>query len=201
MIVIDGRESGLSISTYTNLEETLAALIKEEGLEHRIVTDVLVDDEAFSELYPHQAEDIDSGSFNKLELRTVSLYEMANDVVVELPKVITAMDVGSQRAAELFRQSDIAEGIEVLQDIIAVGRDLLNTVHVLRSQYSSGSTVALDALGESLGGLLEETGDAIANEDWLLVADLMEYEFVPACKGWGRVISELSGDISAIGQS
>lgn len=201
MIVIDGRESSLSLSNYANLEEVLSKLMEDEDLQQRIVTDVFVDDEAFSELYPHQAEDIDADSFTKLELRTVSLDQMAGDVVQELPKVITVMDAGSRRVAELFRQSDLAEGLEVLQDIIAVSRDLLNTIHVLRNQYSSGPSNDLDALGVNLGELLEEIGDAMGNEDWLLVADLMEYEFVPACEGWGLVIDGLAGDISTAGQA
>lgn len=201
MIVIDGRESSVSISNFSNLEEVLSKLMEDEELQQRIVTDVLVDDEAFSELYPHQAEDIDADSFSKLELRTVSLDEMAGDVVVELPKVITIMDMGSRHAASLLRQAELAEGLEVLQDVIAVSRDLLNTIHTLRNQYSSGPSEGLTSLGDSLGELLEETGDAMASEDWLLVADLLEYEFVPACAGWGQVIHELSHDIAATRQA
>ncbi len=200
MIVIDGRESGLSISNFANLEEVLSKIMEEEDLQQRIVTDVLVDDEAFSELYPHQAEDIEANSFSKVELRTVSLDQMATDVVGELPKVITIMDAGSRRVAELFRQSDLAEGLEVLQDIIAVSRELLNTIQVLRNQYSSGASGELDSLGDSLGNLLEEIGDAMSNEDWLLVADLLEYEFVPACEGWSVVINGLANDIAAARQ-
>lgn len=195
MIVIDGRESGISLSNFANLQEVLSKLMEDEGLQQRIVTDVLVDDEAFSELYPRQAEDIASGSFSKLEVCTVSLDEMAGDVVEELPKVISIMDAGSRRAAELFRQSDLAEGLEVLQDIIAVSRDLLGTIQVLANQYSGATSGRLDSFGGSLGGLLDEIGDAMANEDWFLVADLMEYEFIPACAGWGAVINELSADI------
>lgn len=200
MILIDGRESNLSIANFTNLEEVLSKLMEDESLRQRIVTDVLVDEETFSELYPHHAEDIVSDRFSKLELHTVSLDEMASDVVEELPKVIDIMDAGSRRVADLLRQADLAEGLEVLQDIISVSRDLLNTIQVLRNQYSTGPSGGLDSLGDSLGGLLDEIGDAMGNEDWLLVADLMEYELVPACKGWGVIISELAGDILAARQ-
>lgn len=198
MIIIDGRESSLRLSNYGNLEELLSTIVEEEGLEQRIVTDVLVDDEAFSELYPHQAEDIEAGTFSRVEIRTVSVDEMAGDVVTELPKVIDIMAGGSRRVAELLRQSELAEGLEVLQDIIAVSRDLLTTIHVLRVQYSSGPNKDLDALGDSLGDLLGEIGDAMDNEDWLLVADLLEYEYLPACEGWRAVIDALATDIDAV---
>lgn len=197
MIVIDGRESNLSLSNFANLEEALTALIEEEGLKERIITDVLLDDEAFSELYPHQAEDIEAESFSRLELRTVSFEQMADDVAEELPKVIDIMAGGSRQAAALLRKAELAEGLDVLQDIVSVSRELLNTVYVLRSQYATGPSKEIDALGDTLGELLGEIGDVMANEDWVLVADLLEYEFQPACDGWRAVIDAVSRDIKA----
>ncbi|MDR1489800.1 MAG: hypothetical protein LBS65_04845 [Desulfovibrio sp.] len=197
MIVIDGRESALTLSNYTNLEELLVKVIEEEGLGDRIVTDVLVDDEAFSELYPHQAEDIEADSFKRVEIRTVSADQMASDIVQELPKVIDIMAGGSRRAAELLREADLAEGLEVLQDIIAVSRELLNTIYVLRSQYSTGPCAELAAMSDSLGDLLGEIADIMGNEDWMLVADLLEYEYLPVCEGWRGVIAAIERDVCA----
>jgi len=197
MIVIDGRESSISLANFANLEEVLSTLIEEEGLNERIVTDVFLDDEAFSELYPHQAEDIEANSFSRLELRTVSADQMASDIIEELPKVINIMAGGSRQAADLLRQAELVEGLEVLQDIIAVSRELLNTVYVLRSQYATGPSKEIDALGNTLGELLGEIGDVMANEDWVLVADLLEYEFLPACEGWRSVIDAVSRDLEA----
>ena len=197
MIVIDGRESNLSLSNYSTLEEALVRLIEEEGLEQRIITDVLVDDEAFSELYPHQAEDIETGDIQRLELHTVSLDQMATDVVGELPKIIDIMASGSRRVASLLRQTELAEALDVLQDLVLVSRELLNTVHTLRSRYSTGACAELDALGDTLGDLLGEIADVMGNEDWMLVADLLEYEYLPACDGWRDVINRIASDVEA----
>jgi hypothetical protein len=196
MIIIDGRESLMALSNYANLEEVLSKLVEEENLEHRIVTDVFVDDEAFSELYPHQAEDIDSQNIRRLEVRTVSLAEMAGSVISELPKVIDIMASGSKHSAALLRQVELADGIEVLQDVIAVSRDLLKSIQVLRAQYSSDDGRGLNSLSAILSDLLEETGEAMGNEDWFLVADLLEYEYVPACEGWRAIIEQLAADIA-----
>ncbi len=96
MILIDGQKSNLALSNYANLEEVLAKIVEEESLEKRIVTDVLVNNKAFSEIYPHQAEDISLSEISSLELRTVSMEEMATDVVEELPKVINIMASGAR---------------------------------------------------------------------------------------------------------
>jgi hypothetical protein len=36
----------------------------------------------------------------------------------------------------------------------------------------------------------------MGNEDWLLVADLLEYEYIPACEGWRPVIDQVAADIA-----
>jgi hypothetical protein len=197
MIVIDGRQSEISLSNYANLEEVLATLMTDEGLDQRIVTDVLVNNEAFSELYPHQAEDIEAGEIERLEVRTVSMDEMATDVVGELPVVVDIMAGGARSVAKLLRAGDLAEAFAVLQDMIAVTRDFVGAIHVLRTQFSNGGNVDLDALGDILGDLLGEITDVIADEDWILVADLLEYEYLPACEGWRKVIEALSRDIAS----
>ncbi|MDR2077204.1 MAG: hypothetical protein LBP61_09810 [Desulfovibrio sp.] len=197
MIVIDGRQSELSLSNYANLEEVLSTLLTDEGLDQRIVTDVLVNDEAFSELYPHQAEDIEVGEIERLEVRTVSVEEMATDVVGELPVVVDIMAGGARSVAGSLRGGELAEAFETLQDMITVTRDFIGAVHVLRSQFSGGGSRNLDALCDTLGDLLGEITDVIANEDWILVADLLEYEYLPACEGWRGIITALAGDIAA----
>ena len=58
MIIIDGNKSAKSISTFENLEQALTSIMREEEMEGRVITDVLVNEAAFSEIYPHQAEDI-----------------------------------------------------------------------------------------------------------------------------------------------
>jgi hypothetical protein len=195
MIVIDGRESGLSLSNFANLEEILIKLMEEQNLDARIVTDVLVDDAPFTELYPHQAEDIDSQAFKRLELRTISMEEMAGSMAAELPKVISIMAEGGRKVAALLRQSEIAEALEILQDTIGVSRELLAAVQLLRGQFSGHDSSDVELLSATLGDLLGEIIEVMNNEDWLLVADLLEYEYIPACEGWRGIISGLDGDI------
>ena len=197
MIVIDGRQSAISLANHANLEELLSRLVEEEALETRIITDVFVNDEAFSELYPHQAEDIDADSIERLELRTVSVEEMASDVVEELPKVVGLMSGGGRQVASLLRRAELSEALEVLQDMISVSRDFLTTIDVLRGYFSSGKSRDLTALGDTIGEALGEVADAMSNEDWILVADLLEYEYLPACEGWRGIIAEVAQDIIA----
>ena len=195
MIVIDGRKSEMQVSNFANLEEILVQVMQSE-MDNRIVTDVLVNDEAFSELYPHQAEDIESSEIQKVEVRTVAVEEMAADVTTELHKVIGLMSSGAKRAASLFRKAEIGNGLEVVADVLDVTRHFLGTISVLRCEFSIDRDAELAPVVEGMSHLLDEMCEMIAEEDWFLLADLAEYEFLPACEKWNSVLKNLAQDIA-----
>lgn len=196
MIVIDGRTSDMQVSNFANLEEILVQVM-ENAMENRIVTDVFVNDEAFSELYPHQAEDIEASEIQKLEVRSVSVRDMASDVTGELHKVIRLMESGARRASELMRKAEITDALEVTSDLVDVTRHFLGTIGLLRSEYSIDRDAELAPLTERMSGLLDEMSEMIAEEDWFLLADLAEYEFLPACSEWDSVLENLAQDIAS----
>lgn len=195
MIVIDGRQSDLSIDNFANLEEILVKVMAEDTLDNRIVTDVLVNEETFSEIYPHQAEDIDRRDIRSVEIRTVGVNEMATNIARELYKVVQVMSEGSRRVASLFRQADDGEALELLQDLLDVTRDFMSMVGVLRNEFSLNTSAEFGANVEQISGLLGEMSEVLENEDWILLADLLEYEFLPSCENWKQVIQTLREDI------
>jgi hypothetical protein len=196
MIIVDGQNTGMKVGNFANLEEILVKMMEEENMNNRIVTDVLVNDEAFSELYPHQAEDIDASDIQKVEIRSVSIEQMAGDVTSELYKVITLMVNGGKRVASELRRAEIGEGLEIMQDVIDVTRHFLGIVAILRSEFSIARDSELLPMTAKLGDLLEEMSEIMEQEDWILLSDLMEYEFLPACESWNAVLGNLAEDIA-----
>ncbi|MDL2307659.1 hypothetical protein LJC48_06530 [Desulfovibrio sp. OttesenSCG-928-C06] len=196
MIIVDGRNSEMKVGSFANLEEILVQIMEGEAMDNRIVTDVLVNDESFSELYPHQAEDIEAAEIQKLEIRSVSVAEMAADITGELYKVITLMTVGGKRVAQELRQAEVANALEVLQDVLEVTRNFLSTVGLLRSEFSARHDSDIAKLTDKLDALLNEMSEVLEQEDWMLMADLTEYEFLPACEAWNSVLGYLAEDIA-----
>ena len=164
MIIIDGSQSEKSISAFANLEELLKDVMQDDQMTNRVVTDVLVNNEAFSEIYPHQAEDIACSEISSIEVRSVPMAEMAVDMSAELGKVAQMMAHGSREVARLFRAASDTDALELFQDLLDVT--------------------------EKFSSLLSEMGDVLENEDWILLADLLEYEFIPLCDDW-RATSEI----------
>ena len=197
MIVIDGQQQEMSIQNFDNLEQILVKVMSGEYLEDRVVTDVFVNKESFSEIYPHQAEDIETGGIDSVEIRTMHVTDLAMGITEELYKVVKLMDKGAGQVAELFRQADDSEALEMYQDLIDVTRDFLGMVGVLRDEFSLRQHDVLAGCMEELSDLFSEMLEVVENEDWILLSDLLEYEYIPAVKKWSKVIEKLRNDIRA----
>lgn len=195
MIIIDGQKSNFNITNYSNLDELLVGLMSQEHLDNRIVTDVLVNDEAFSEIYPHQAEDVDCRDVQKVEIRTMGLSEMGVNIARELYKVIRLMSEGAKQVAELFRRADDSEALEMYQDLLDVTRDFLGMVGALRDEFSLIKSDSFEEAVKELSGLFSEMLDVQENEDWILLSDLLEYEFHPLVDRWKGIVATLREDV------
>jgi len=197
MIRVDGRETGMTIGQFHNLEEILLSIMETDELEGRVVTDVFVNNESFSEIYPHQAEDIEVDEIESVEVKSVPVMDMALSISQELGKVVALMDHGARRVAELFRQAEDAEALEVYQDLMDVTRDFLNMIGVLRGESIQPADSAFNAAADEISTLFSEMLEVLENEDWILLADLLEYEFIPAMGRFKVVIGELQAGFAS----
>ncbi|BDQ36612.1 hypothetical protein SYK_09720 [Pseudodesulfovibrio nedwellii] len=195
MIIIDGKQYDIGSNNFENLEQVFNKVVEDGHLEDRVVTDVKVNSESFSEIYPHQAEDIEMSEIQSVEIMTMATNEMAVEITLELYKVVNIMAEGGKRVADLFRQADDAEALETYQDLIDVIRNFLNMVGVLRDEYSLKDYPEYLTSAEEMNSMFTEMGDVLENEDWILLADLLEYEFLPAVEKWKKVIKSLRDDI------
>jgi len=195
MIVIDGTSSALNVNNFSNLEELLVRVMEESSLDNRVVTDVIVDNENFSEIYPHQAEDITTSNIARVEIVSVPVHDMAVSITRELYKVVRVMHEGGKHVAELFRQADDGEALEVYQDLLDVTRDFLTMIGVLRNEFSLKKHIVFNNAVEEISELFTEMSDVMENEDWILLADILEYEFIPATEKWKKVIATIREDI------
>ena len=201
MIVVDGRDTGLEIQGFENLEQLIIKVMEDKHLTGRIVTDVMVNGEPFSEIYPHQAEDVETPEIESVEIVSMPTSEMAVNITRELYKVVTLMDHGARRVAALFRKADDGEALEVYQDLLDVTRDFMGMIGVLRGEFSLKQNANFNEAAEELSSLFSEMVEVIENEDWILLADLLEYEFIPAVERWKKVVAQLREDIKEIARA
>lgn len=200
MILIDGQKQEMDVSNFENLDQIFIKVMEDRGLEARIVTDVFVNDKPFSEIYPHQAEDIDMADVQSVDIRTLGVAEVAVEITRELYKVVTLMGEGATRVAELFRQADDAGALDTYQDLLDVTRDFIGMVSILRGEFALKDHKEFLEAGDQLSGLFTEMTEVLENEDWILLADLLEYEFLPAVNRWKKVVALLREDVRTSGK-
>ncbi|MFP4167499.1 MAG: hypothetical protein ACLFSY_01445 [Desulfonatronovibrionaceae bacterium] len=198
MIIIDGQQSDVRISNYDNLEDILVRIMEDGHIQNRVVTDVLVNNENFSEIYPHQAEDLETEEIEKLEIKTVSVSDMAVNITRELYKVLNLMARGGSQAAELFRVADDAEALDMYQDLLEVTRDFLGMVGTLRDQFRLRADQEFEAKLQRLSELFSEMIEVQENEDYVLLSDLLEYEYLPHVEEWKAVVAELRKQLKQV---
>jgi hypothetical protein len=123
------------------------------------------------------------------------LADMAVSMTRELYKVIRLMEEGGRSVADMFRQADDSEALELYQDLLDVTRDFMSMVGVLRDEFSVKDNKVVTENMEEISGLFSEMIEVTENEDWILLADLLEYEYLPAVDKWKKVIAQVREDI------
>ncbi|MDE5832412.1 MAG: hypothetical protein K2H64_05430 [Desulfovibrio sp.] len=197
MIIVDGRKSEKKISDFANLEEILASVRDDDSMQGRVITDVIVNNENFSEIYPHQAEDMESASLESVEVRSEPAADMAVKVAAEMPKVAKMMAGGATNVARLLRESKQSEALELFQDLLDVTRDFMGMLSHLRDRFLGGADEDFARRTEKFSDLLSEMSEVMENEDWILLSDLLEFEFVPACEEWRTVGEKIRAQLEA----
>lgn len=197
MIIVDGCRSEQHLSNFANLEEVLTTVMDDEKMDGRIVTDVLVNNEAFSEIYPHQAEDMACDGISSVEVRSVAADELAVDMSAEMGKVARMLESGAKNVARLFREASDTDALELLQDVLDVTRDFMGMVAHLRERYLGGADADFLARSEKLSDLITEMSEVLESEDWILLSDLLEFEFAPLCEEWRAAGEDLHRALAA----
>lgn len=197
MIIVDGKESSLNIGDFGNLEELVTAVMDEESMQNRVLTDILVNNENFSEIYPHQAEDLSTEEIRKVEIRTELSAKIAVEMSAELEKVARMMASGSRAIARLFREGKNTDALEMFQDLLDVTRDFMGMLGHLRESYLGAPDEEFVLKTDKFSDLISELGEVLEAGDWVLLADLLEYELAPACDSWREVGKALHKQLEA----
>ncbi len=189
MITVDGRKSEQKISNFDNLEQVLTSVMEDEQMAGRVVTDVFVNNASFSEIYPHQAGDMSCENITSVDVRSEPASHMAVEMSAEMGKVARMMASGARNVASLIREARETDALELLQDLLDVTRDFMGMLGHLRDRYLGGADEEFVTRTEAFSNLISEMCEVLENEDWVLLSDLLEYEFMPMCDEW-RVCGE-----------
>ena len=86
---------------------------------------------------------------------------------------------------------------EMYSDLLEVNRDFLSMLAVLRSEFATDIALDQDGTLDSLSELFSEMIEIQENEDWILLADLLEYEYLPLVRKTKELVAGLREAVKA----
>ena len=136
--------------------------------------------------------DIDS-----LEVELANLKDLVATNIANALNYLKKLIPGFEQAADLFRTGNEQEANKYYLQILD-GIDWFSQVVSVIMKPDDGKTELPDADGESLQvrqekltDLMSQMLEANQNQDWVLLADILEYEMVPFYKDWENILSKL----------
>ena len=182
-----------------NLEEALVELNDRFVPPGQQLFQVRVNGEFFSERYPRESKYMELKQVNTLDLKTIPDGDMARVILVEAVQQAGILCQAIEKSARLFRLSAEDEANHYFAQVVEALRWLLMTwenacqvlqvdPHQALSSVDGHPVPFLQGLQELVGEMLTISED----EDYILLADLMEYELLPTVREWQNILQNLA---------
>ena len=182
-----------------NLEEALVELNDRFVPAGQQLFQVRVNGEFFSERYPRESKYMELKEISTLDLKTIPDGEMARVILGEVVQQAGILGQAIEKSARLFRVSTEEEANHYFAQVLEALRWLLvtweNACQVLQSdpeQPASFPGAKPASFFKGLQNLLEEMLEISEDGDYILLADLMEYELLPMVREWQSILQDLA---------
>ena len=190
-LLVNGKEE-----TVSHMGETLGDLllhIEKEGVpQGNVVRSIKIDGEKSSPDSP-EAQKTPLSEIATLEVEISTLSDIINKNIENADAYLIRLIPGIEKSVELFRVGNEQEANKFFINIID-GMDWLSQVldMILTAKAISPDTVfdgkSIQDRRASLVGLTQQMVDANKNQDWVLLADLLEYEILPYYQEWSNLL-------------
>jgi hypothetical protein len=198
-ITINEEQIPVDFSHLRSLEEALVELNDRFLPAGEQVFQVRINGEFFSERYPRESRYMELKEISSLDLKTLPDAAMARLIVGEAAQQAEILCQAIEKSARLFRVSSEDEANHYFAQVLEALRWLLitggNASEVLQGEgpgegAPGGGQIA--RFLQNLQGLLDEMLNIGEDEDYILLADLMEYELLPMVREWQEILKNLA---------
>jgi len=190
-LLVNGKEE-----TVSYMGETLGDLllhIEKDGVpQGNVVRSIKIDGQESSPDSP-EAQKIPLSEIATLEVEISTLPDIINKNIENADAYLTRLIPGIEKSVELFRVGNEQEANKFFVNIID-GIDWLSQVldMILAAKAISPDTVfdgkSIQDRRASLVDLTQQMVGANKNQDWVLLADLLEYEILPYYQEWSNLL-------------
>ena len=196
-VVIDGQSKSIDVTGIGTFNELLAHIERDCIGGGRVIVRVLLNGEELDE-----GQTVGLGAFpvkdiTSISVETADTLELAGEALQDALEYLPAISMILEQSARKIREGDVRAGLqetsEALGVIEAFGEVLDGIRGAFRIDFSKvkiDDGTLLEKLHE-LGKHAQNILKATKEEDWTLLADLIEYELSPLLYEWMAVVPEL----------
>jgi hypothetical protein len=182
-----------------NLQQVMQFIMTNWVPADRALRELKVNGDFYKEAEMGPVETIDPGTVAKLEVETSAGQDLARDFLGAAEDYPPALAQAVSEVAELFRVSDEREASERYINVLETLQLFLTMLEESRRILDLDLTAIVyqdRTVAEALSRLSELIKDLLSAqevEDWVLLADLLEYDLKPELLQW-RDIARLLGE-------
>ena len=190
-LLVNGKEETVSCMGET-LGDLLLHIEKEGVPQGNVVRSIKIDGQKSSPDSP-EVQKTQLSEIATLEVEISTLSDIINKNIENADAYLIRLIPGIEKSVELFRMGNEQEANKFFINIID-GIDWLSQVldMILTAKAISPDTVfdgkSIQDRRASLVGLTQQMVDANKNQDWVLLADLLEYEILPYYQEWSNLL-------------
>jgi hypothetical protein len=193
-IYVDRREEDADLPSGLSLSEIIDRISSKSISSERVITKIRVDGKELLEdengLYP----DLNGDEIDSLEFQTGLPKEMAHQGLHDARIYLEKLNPGIGRTAELFRLGEEAkaneqygrciDGINWFIRILEGVRQVIGMNFQGMAFKEETVQSRIRKLQETIRGMWS----AQLDEDWIMLADLLEYELLPIMEEWKEIL-------------
>ena len=190
-VLVNGKEETISFMGET-LGDLLSHIEKVGVAQGNVVRSIKIDGQESSP-DSSEAQRTQISEIATLEVEVSTLADMINKNIENADAYLIRLIPGIEKSVELFRMGNEQEANKFFVKIVD-GIDWFSQVLdiILTAKEISPDTVfegkSIQDRRTSLVDLTQQMVDANKNQDWVLLADLLEYEILPYYQEWSNLL-------------
>jgi len=198
-ITLNDQSLPVDLSHLRTLEDALLELNEKFIPSGEQLFQVEVNGQFFTERYPRESRYITLGEVSTLDLKTVTDADLARSILSDAALKVQTLVQALEKGAALFRLAAedeanhyFAQVLEALRWLLQTGEGACQVLDVDMAKESSPQIGEVSEFIKRFQDLLDEMLQVYEEEDYILLADLMEYELLPMVQEWQKILSFLS---------
>ena len=198
-VTINDQSLPVDLSHLRTLEEVLLELNEKFIPTGQQLFQVEVNGQFFTERYPRESRYVTLGEVARLDLKTVSDEELARVILEDAANQVETLAQALTKSAALFRLAAedeanhyFAQVLDALRWLVQTGEGACRVLEVDLGKESPPQVGDVADFLKLFQDLLDEMLQVYEEEDYILLADLMEYELLPMVLQWQKILYHLS---------